>query len=57
MFTAVAHAYDPATREWTQEVNVKFERLIEAKYWCQFQRDWMKDRYVIDDQFNVVYQD
>lgn len=42
-------AYDPVTRDWTELVIVEFRNRTEAIRWMNFQRDWMKQLRILEN--------
>ncbi len=46
---AQGKAYDPTTRDWTQVVIYEARDRMEAIRWMNFNREWMKDLRIIED--------
>lgn len=50
MVKAQGLGYDPTTRDWTQPVVVELRNRMEAIRWMNFQRDWLKQLHIIEEE-------
>ena len=52
MITITAKTFDPKTRDWTKIVTYEARDRMEAVRWQNFNRDWMKDFVITEDDHN-----